>query len=289
MKTSNCSLIISTWDFGSKANRVAWKILMGGGNPLDAVEKGVNAVEKDPDVMSVGYGGIPNAEGYVELDAAIVSGPNHKAGAVAGLRQISTPISVARKVMEETNSVLLAGDGALEFALRNGFQKVNLLTEKARQEWLKRGSQGVKKKIQDSHDTIGLVLLDSRKDIYAGCSTSGLAMKIPGRIGDSPIIGAGLYVDNEIGGAAATGTGEQIIMFCGSFLVVENMRRGMSPQEACEDALERMISRGQKRWVGLIALNKEGQYGAASLWKKFPCAIHSEKGAIIQQSKIISK
>ena len=187
-------MIISTWDFGAEANRVAWKIIMSRENPLDAVERAINAVEKDPTITSVGYGGIPNADGFIELDAAIMLGPNHKAGAVAGLKEMATPISVARKVMEKTNSILLVGDEALKFALRNDFKKTNLLTEKAKQEWLKRGREGIIKRMDSSHDTIGLVLLDPKRDIYAGCSTSGLAMKTPGRVGDSPIIGAGLYV-----------------------------------------------------------------------------------------------
>lgn len=287
MKSLSFPLIISTWDFGAEANRVAWKILMSRGNPLDAVERAINAVEKDPGVTSVGYGGIPNADGFMELDAAIMLGPNHKAGAVAGLKEIATPISVARKVMEKTNSILLVGDEALKFASRNGFKKTNLLTEKAKQEWLKRGEEGTIKRMDSSHDTIGLVLLDSKRDIYAGCSTSGLAMKTPGRVGDSSIIGAGLYVDNEIGGAVATGVGEQTMMFCGSFLVVENMRRGMSPQQACEATIKRMLSKGQKKWVGFIALDKEGQYGAASLGKEFPFAICCKKGELIQKSRIV--
>jgi len=286
MKSLNWPLIISTWNFGAKANRVAWETLTRGEDPLDAVEKGINVVEKDPDVTSVGYGSIPNTDGYVELDAAIMSGPTHKAGAVAALKEIATPISVARKVMEKTNSVLLVGEGALKFALKNGFKRVTLLTEKAKEEWLKRKNQERVKKVDDNHDTIGLVLLDSRRNIYAGCSTSGLAVKISGRVGDSPIIGAGLYVDNEIGGAAATGTGEQIMMFCGSFLIVENMRRGIPPQEACDAVIKRMASKGQKEWVGFIALNKEGQYGAASLEKEFPYAIYCKKGEAIQKSKV---
>jgi len=286
MKSLNRPLIISTWNFGAKANRVAWETLMRGEDPLDAVEKGINVVEKDPNVTSVGYGGIPNIDGYVELDAAIMSGPSRKAGAVAALKEIATPISVARKVMEKTNSVLLVGDEALKFALKNGFKKINLLTEKAKEEWLKRKNQERVKKMDGNHDTIGLVLLDSRKNIYAGCSTSGLAVKISGRVGDSPIIGAGLYVDNEIGGAAATGTGEQIMMFCGSFLIVENMRKGIPPQQACEAVIKRMASKGQKKWVGFIALNKEGQYGAASLGKEFPYAIYCKRGEAIQKSKV---
>jgi len=287
MKSSSFPLIISTWDFGVKANRAAWEILMSGGSSLDAVEKGINTVEKDPEVTSVGYGGIPNAEGYTELDAAIMSGPEHKAGAVAGLREIATPISVARKVMEKTNSILLVGEGAFEFALRNGFKRVNLLTKRARQKWLKWKRGKAAKKMDESHDTIGLLILDSKRNLYAGCSTSGLAMKMPGRVGDSPIIGAGLYMDNEIGAAVSTGFGEQTMMFCGSFLVVENMRRGMSPQKSCEEVLRRMLSKGKEKWVGFIALNKEGEYAASSLKKEFPYAIYCPEGQIIQKSKVV--
>jgi len=277
-------LIISTWDFGKKANKFAAEVLREGRSPLDAIEKGINVIEEDPEVMSVGYGGLPNEEGYLQLDAAIMSGPLHKAGAVAALEGIVNPISVARKIMEKTKHVLLAGEGALEFALRNGFQKRNLLTDKAKREWLKQ-----KEKEIETHDTIGMILLDSEKNVYAGCSTSGVSRKIPGRVGDSCIIGAGLYVDNEIGGAAATGMGEKIMMFCGSFFIVENMRRGMSPQKACEEVIKRMISKGEKEWVGFIALNKQGEYGAASLGKEFPYAIFSGKEETVKKSKFFKR
>jgi len=275
-------VVISTWKHGVPANEAAWEILSKGGLALDAVEAGVRVPEADPKVMSVGYGGLPNEEGEVELDASIMDGRTRNAGAVAALRYIKHPISVARLVMERSDHVMLVGEGALRFALAHGFKKENLLTERARKVWL-RWKETLSDKDDwfpppEVHDTIGMVALDNRGDLAGACTTSGLAFKIPGRVGDSPIIGAGMYVDNEVGGAAATGRGEEVIKIAGSFLVVENMRRGMSPQEACEAAIQRMIDwhHGKPTFQDcFIALNKEGEFGAASIQEGFEFAVYT--------------
>jgi isoaspartyl peptidase/L-asparaginase-like protein (Ntn-hydrolase superfamily) len=264
--------IISTWEFGRESNRVAAEILLKGGNCLEAVEKGINHAELDPENLSVGYGGLPNEEGQVQLDAMIMYGPTHSAGAVAALRDIPTPISVARKVMEKTYHTLLTGEGALRFALKTGFKGQNLLTEKAKRLWeeWKRGNGSKFWR----HDTIGMVVVDKSGDIAAGCSTSGLAFKLAGRVGDSPIIGAGAYCDNDVGGAAATGNGDIMMRFCLSFHVVELMRIGLSPGMACQAVLKRLRDKRFSILAGLVAVNKMGQFGAAAIGiPRFPYAI----------------
>ncbi len=272
-------VVISTWRQGVAANEAAGKVLSQGGNALDAVEQGVRDAESDPDVMSVGYGGRPNEDGVVELDASIMWGRTGNAGAVGGLREIKNPISVARLVMERSDHVMLVGEGAQRFALAHGFKREDLLTEKSRKAWLEWKetlSEDDDWIPQEDHDTIGMVALDENGDLAGACTTSGLAYKIPGRVGDSPIIGAGMYVDNAAGAAAATGRGEAVMKMCGSFLVVELMRRGKTPQQACEDALNRIIHRSGDRpqfQVAFIALNKDGETGAASLREDFDFAL----------------
>ena len=273
-------VVISTWGHGMAANEAAMEVLASGGSSLDAVEKGVNVSESDPEVMSVGYGGRPDENGVVTLDASIM-GPDGNAGAVAFLQNIKNPISVARKVMEETDHVMLVGEGALLFAKAHGFKEEDLLTDKAREVWLR-----WKQKMSDDddwlppkedHDTIGMVAIDAGGNLAGACTTSGLANKIHGRVGDSPLIGAGMYVDNEIGAAAATGKGEEVIKVCGSFLVVENMRHGMSPQEACEDAVKRIMKRHKGKpdfQDAFVALNKKGEYGAAAIQQGFQYALY---------------
>jgi isoaspartyl peptidase/L-asparaginase-like protein (Ntn-hydrolase superfamily) len=278
--------VISTWVFGKKGNAVAAKILREGGNSLDAVEQGINAVELDPEVDSVGYGGLPNAEGVVELDAMIMHGPTHTAGSIASIRDIATPISVARKLMEQPRPTLLVGPGARAFALQMGFQPQELLTPKAKKKWEEwRGKQS---QPPPSHDTIGMVAIDAKGNITAGCSTSGLPFKRPGRVGDSPIIGAGAYCDNDVGGAGATGNGDVMLRYCLTFLTVELMRQGLSPQQACEGALRRIVAKGQVDEAAIVALNKKGEFGAAKLGPKdFPHAVwnaQTDELRVIKQS-----
>ncbi|MHA6696921.1 isoaspartyl peptidase/L-asparaginase family protein [Chryseobacterium sp. A301] len=276
-------VVISTWDFGIKANEQAWKVLQSGGRALDAIEKGVRLVEDDPNERSVGYGGRPDRDGRVTLDACIMD-ENAGIGSVAALEHIKNPISVARAVMEKTPHVMLVGEGALQFALEQGFQKTDLLTKTSKKEWeqwLKSSTYEPKVNIEN-HDTIGMLALDKEGNLSGGCTTSGMAYKMHGRVGDSPIIGAGLFVDNSIGAASATGHGEEVIRTVGSFLVVELMRQGHNPQTACKKAVERIYQNfiNQKRslkdtQIGFIALNKQGETGAYSLQKGFTYACHT--------------
>lgn len=274
-------IVLSTWRFGLAANNDAWKILSKQGTALDAVEKGVQGVEADPEERSVGYGGRPDRDGNVTLDACIMDEKSN-IGSVACLQHIKHPISVARAVMEKSPHVMLVGEGALQFALSQGFSKVNLLTEaseKEWREWLKTSEYKPTVNIEN-HDTIGMIALDSYGNLSGACTTSGMAYKMHGRVGDSPIIGAGLYVDNEVGAAVATGHGEEIIRVVGSHLVVEQMRHGKSPQVACEAAVQLILKKFKLRGVdysttqiGFIALNKAGEYGSYCLQKGFNFAV----------------
>ncbi len=276
-------IVISTWKHGQEANVDAWKILSAGGRALDAVEKGVMNTEEDLHNLSVGLGGLPDRDGHVTLDACIM---DEKAGcgSVAFLEHIKHPISVARRVMEKTPHVMLVGEGALKFALDNGFKKEKFdrtpESDKAWKEWLKKA---VYKPIVnfENHDTIGMVALDANGNFSGACTTSGMAYKLHGRVGDSPIIGAGLYVDNEVGAATATGTGEEVIRICGTHLVVELMRQGKSPADACREAVERIVRKQPEKskslQVGFIALNKSGEHGAWCLQKGFNYAVYSEQ------------
>jgi N4-(beta-N-acetylglucosaminyl)-L-asparaginase len=287
----NKPVVLSTWDFGFPANAEAWKTLEKGGRALDAVEAGVKIPEGDPKVQTVGYGGYPDRDGHVTLDACIMD-DKYNCGSVMFLEHIKHPISVARMVMEKTPHIVLAGEGALQFALANGFTKENLLTpesEKAWLEWLKTANYEPQMNIENksykndtlpgnkqNHDTIGMIALDKDGNLSGACTTSGLAFKMHGRVGDSPIIGAGLYVDNEIGAATSTGVGEEVIRIAGSFLVVELMRQGMTPEKACYEAVQRIIKRSPQKakdiQVGFLALNKNGEYGAYALQKGFSYA-----------------
>ena len=261
-------LIVSTWPFGKAANDAALKILLRDGSLLDAVEQGIWVTESAGD-GSVGLSGRPNAAGVVQLDACIMNGPDHKAGSVAGLEGIRHPISAARRVMEKTRHVLLVGEGARLFALEEGLASVESNSRERYDQWQKQRaaqrSQPAEKK-PDNHDTIALLVLGANGNLAGGCSTSGLGGKLPGRVGDSPIIGSGLYVDNEVGAAGATGLGENVMRYCASFLIVEFMRQGMSPQEACVKVIRRIIQtepKGANLSINFVALDKHGRYGAA--------------------------
>lgn len=279
----NKPIIISTWNSGIAANAAAWKILSSQGRALDAVEAGARVTEADPKDTSVGLGGLPDRDGHVTLDSCIMDEFGN-CGSVAFLEHILHPVSVARKVMEKTPHVMLVGGGALKFALANGFKKEKLLTpesEKVWKEWLKKAEYKPVINIEN-HDTIGLVALDSSGNLSGACTTSGLAFKMNGRVGDSPIIGAGLYVDNEIGAATATGVGEEVIRIVGCHLVVELMRQGRTPKEACQEAVSRILKKSPEKskeiQVGFIALNKQGEFGAYCLQPGFNYAVHDKEG-----------
>lgn len=272
-------LILSTWRHGLPANEAAMKVLSEGGKVIDAVEQGVKVVEADPENGSVGLSGMPDRDGRVTLDACIMDGSGF-CGSVCGLEHIKHPISVARKVMDETPHVLLVGEGALEFALSKGFPKekntLNEAQHKGWQDWLKTSNYKPIINIEN-HDTIGLVGMDAAGNFAGACTTSGLAFKLHGRVGDSPIIGAGLYVDNEVGAATSTGLGEAVLRTLGSFLIVELMRQGMSPQDACVEAVRRIIKLHPNHkdfQVGFLAVNKKGQIGAHAMQKGFNYALH---------------
>ncbi len=283
-------VIVATWKFGRLACEAGLPALAASASAFDAVELGANAVEEDPAVTSVGYGGYPNADGVVELDAAIMDGPAHRAGAVAGLTGIRKPISVARRVMEKTPHVMLVGDNARRFAMSQGFPETDLHTEKSRDRYLEwRKAQGLPEVAHfdelpsrrglpaDSHDTVGVCAIDARGDLAVGCTTSGLAWKLPGRVGDSPIVGSGLYVDNDYGCASATGNGDEIMKVCLSYRIVCMMSRGAHPQEACEESIRYLLRKRphhQEHGAACIAVAKSGEVGAAATQEGFSSPDH---------------
>lgn len=272
-------IVLSTWKHGLAANEAAWKVLAAKGKAIDAVEKGVNTTEADPDNKSVGLAGMPDRDGHVTLDACIMN-EKGECGSVAFLERVKHPVSVARCVMEKTPHVMLVGAGAQRFALDNGFKKedgkLSPHAEKAWKEWLTTSKYKPIINVEN-HDTIGMLALDAQGNLAGSCTTSGLSFKLHGRVGDSPIIGAGLFVDNEVGAACATGVGEAVIRVCGSFLIVELMRQGATPQEACKKAIERLALKNPNHkdmQVGFLALNKKGEVGAFALQKGFTYALH---------------
>ena len=272
MNPDNYPLVIATWHVPN-ATKKAWETLENGGSALDAVEKGCNAEEEDLANNSVGYGGRPDRDGHVTLDACLMDDKGNY-GSVVFMQNIVQAISVARKVMEETPHVLLAGKGAEEFAVSQGFKRMNLLTDSSKKDWEEWKIKSEYKPIIniENHDTIGMLAMDKAGNLSGGCTTSGLAYKMHGRVGDSPIIGSGLFVDNEVGAATATGLGEEVLKTVGSFLIVELMRQGRSPQQACEEAVNRIMKKQPNRQdfqVGYIAVNKKGEIGAYSIHKGF--------------------
>lgn len=283
-RTLNKPVVVSTWKHGIEANKVAWLALSSGETALDAVERGVRVTESDPENRSVGLGGRPDRDGNVTLDACIM---NHESecGAVAFLQHIENPISVARKIMENTPHIMLVGSGALDFALENGFQKRDLLTPETKADWKKWKASEEQKKPEinhENHDTIGMLAMDKNGNLSGACTTSGWAYKLPGRVGDSPLIGSGLFIDNEVGAACATGIGEAIIRIAGSHTVVELMRQGHSPDEACKLAVERIIKKHKNLeglQVGFLALNKKGESGAYSTYYGFNYAYTDQNKA----------
>ena len=303
-------IVISTWDSGMAVNAAAWEILSNNGRALDAVEAGAMHIENEINCC-VGLGGFPDRDGIVTLDACIMD-EKATCGAVPGLEQIKHPVSVARKVMEKTPHVLLVGNGAQQFALENGFAKepatLSADAEKAYKEWLKKSEYNPVINIENrktngpfapaffddgnpNHDTMGLIALDKSNNLSGAVTTSGMAFKIHGRVGDSPVIGAGLFVDNEVGAATSSGVGEEVIRICGTHLVVEFMRQGYKPEVACRKAVERIVSRNREKaktlQVGFLAMNKKGEYGAYAVQQGFVFSVRSEKENIIHPSKFL--
>lgn len=279
--------VVSTWDFGVPANRAAWSVLQGGGHALDAVEAGARWAESELCNPTVGRCGNPDRDGVLTLDASIMDGDG-RCGSVAALQDILHPISVARRVMEKTPHVMLVGEGAQQFAMAQGFPRERLLTpeaEKAWREWLKtaeytpeiNAERRTRPGNRDNHDTLGMLAIDAQGKLAGACTTSGMAWKMHGRVGDSPVIGAGLYVDNEVGAATASGVGEEMIRNAASFLVVELMRQGRSPMEACREAIERLVRKrpeaSKQLQVCFLALNKHGEVGAFALHRGFVYAV----------------
>ena len=300
-------IVISTWNFGKAANAGAWEVLSKQGRALDAVEAGVKIPEADPNNHSVGYAGLPDRDGHVTLDACIMDEKSN-CGSVMCLEHIVHPISVARMVMEKTPHIILVGEGALQFALANGFSKTNLLTpesEKMWKDWLKSSNYqpviNTENKASASvrmapvpggpfnHDTIGMLALDASGNMSGACTTSGLAYKMHGRVGDSPVIGAGLFVDNEVGAATSTGVGEEVIRISGSHLVVELMRQGATPGDACKKAVERIVKRDPEKakglQVGFLAMRNDGSYGAFCIQKGFTYAVRTSEEDKIYESE----
>jgi len=296
-------LVISSAN-GLNAIQKAHQLIDQGNDALDAVIAAVNIVEDDPNDMSVGLGGLPNADGDVELDASVMHGPSHRAGAVAALKNIKNPSRVAKVVMDRTDHVLLVGEGALKFAKMHGFKEENLLTDQSREEWVRWKEtlsneddylpphtiedrdigEGIRKALQ-TYGTINCLGLDLAGNLSGVTTTSGLSYKIPGRVGDSPIIGAGLYVDNEIGAAGSTGRGEANLVNCSSVMIVEYMKHGESPQEACLLACKRIVEHTKEKRlcdldgkpkfdVKFYAINKKGEYGGASIWSNGKYAVN---------------
>lgn len=283
VKIQKKPLIISTWNHGLPANEETWKQLKNGIPVLDAIEAGMKIPEGDPKVRSVGYGGYPDREGKVTLDACIMD-HNSNCGSVCFLEGIKHPISVAKRVLQNTQHVMLSGKGALQFALDQGFVEENLLTVESEKEWKKWLEESKYKPVIniENHDTISMLVIDEHGNLSGGCTTSGAAWKMHGRVGDSPIIGAGLFLDNEVGVAAATGLGEAVIRTAGSAMVVELMRQGKSPFEACKEIVERIYNKHKNHkdleylQVGFIALNKNGEHAGYSLRSGFNYAIYDE-------------
>jgi len=289
-------LFVATWNFGLPACKQSLETLNKTTSILDAIEMGIRVAEADTSVDSVGVGGAPNANGVVQLDACFMDGELHKAGSVAALENYPHPISVARRVMEKTKHVLLVGAGAADFAKNQGFAAHDILTSEQKKKWEKWKAEQAKAKASDNsappnHDTIALVGMDSTGHIAGGCSTSGLAYKLPGRVGDSPILGSGLYVDGEIGAAGATGIGENVMRYCGSFLIVELMRSGMDPTSACRAAIERIAKTEKKKpadlHINFLAIDKQGRWGAAGTDEGYEIAVVTPESARLEKPFLV--
>ena len=275
-------LVISTWIHGMEANAGAWSVLDNGGAALDAVQKGVAVTESDMNNRSVGLAGRPDRDGHVTLDACIMD-HDSRCGSVAFLEDIQHPIDVARAIMDITPHVMLVGEGAQKWALENGFSKVDFEVpipevQKDYENWLITSEYKTGVNVEN-HDTIGMLALDASGRMAGACTTSGMAYKIRGRVGDSPIIGAGLFIDGDVGGATATGVGEAMIRTAGASAVVESMRRGASPEEACYEIVQRILKKHpgvNGMQVGFLAMNVQGEYGGYSVYNGFNYALRSK-------------
>jgi len=285
-------IVLSTWKHGMEANAKAWKVLQNGGSVLDAVEQGVAVVESDFSNRSVGLGGMPDRDGKVTLDACIQD-HDGRAGSVAFVQRFEHPVSIARAVMEKTPHVMLVGSGAEQWARENGFTPRDLEipeVRKAWQEWLVTSDYKPVVNIEN-HDTIGMIAMDAQGRLAGSCTTSGMAFKVHGRVGDSPIIGGGLFVDGDVGAACATGTGELVIRIAGSHTVVELMRNGVEPEEACRQAVQRILAKNpglKDTQVGFLALRKDGAHGACSVVKGFTYALHTSEGNSLHEATFLS-
>ncbi len=271
-------IAIATWKFGAQGAKDTLRSLLEGMSILDAVEKGIRVVEDDLNTDSVGIGGAPNSEGIVELDAAIMLGTGRRYGAVAGLRDIREAISVARCVMEHTPHCLLVGEEARKFAIRHGFKPQNLLVERERAKWEEWKRANI---TEESHDTVCILALDQDGSVCVGTSTSGIRYKLPGRVGDTPLVGSGLYCDEAVGAAAATGVGEHIMRYCMSFRIVEEMRRGKDPSSACRSTIEWALSEEphlRNVTVAVLALSVSGEWGASTSREGFTVAVARPEG-----------
>jgi N4-(beta-N-acetylglucosaminyl)-L-asparaginase len=295
--SSQQPLFVATWNFGLPACKQSLETLNKTKSILDAIEMGIRVAEADTSVDSVGVGGAPNAIGVVQLDACFMDGETHKAGSVAALENYPHPISVARRVMEKTKHVLLVGAGAADFAKKQGFEAQDILTSEQKKKWEKwlaeqaKAAKAADNAAPPNHDTIALVGMDATGHIAGGCSTSGLAYKMPGRVGDSPILGSGLYVDGEIGAAGATGIGENVMRYCGSFLIVELMRSGMEPTVACRTAIERIAKTEKKKpadlHINFLAIDKKGRWGAAGTDEGFEIAVVTPESARLEKPFLV--
>lgn len=277
VKQADRPLLIATWPFGKAANDEAMQTMLAGGSALDGVEQGIRLIESLGSDGSVGLAGRPNAAGYAQLDACIMNGPDRNAGSVGAIEGIVHPITAARRVMENSRHVMLVGEGARWFALEQGLESVDVAEQAAlKKAWVERAKDPVAG--ERGHDTIAVLALDMNGDIAGGCSTSGAGGKLPGRVGDSPILGAGLYIDNDVGAAGATGLGENVMRYCATAMIVELMRQGMHPKDACEEMIHRIAGKdplGYELSISFIALDKQGRYGAASSNGHFPHAVAS--------------
>ena len=264
--------IIATWDMAYNGVLKGKEILENNGQSSKAIEIAIKDVEDNPEYTSVGYGGLPNEHGEVELDAAFMNGDTMSIGALAGMKDFKNPISIAMKLSEEKYNNFLVGTGAEEYAHLNGFERRNMLSQKAKEIWVNKSQEVAKTGLSayDGHDTVCMVSVDSNKSLVVGTSTSGLFMKRKGRVGDSPVAGGGYYADSNIGGAAATGLGEDITKACISYEIVRLMEEGCHPQEACDTAIrkftEKYVAKNGKepRHISVIAMNKDGQWGAGT-------------------------